>query len=176
MGEHPRFWLAFGILLTAFAFFTVMSVYMVTAAHASTGPVPQVIDIQDDHGGSVGEYYRKYKSLSDAGTEIHFHGMCASSCTMVLFQEFTGIKACAYEGTLFAFHKPFSMKGDKIDRSKKARRETREVWAMWLESLRPGLRKYLRNAKVPSASYGDEPNVMLILPGGMLLPKCEVSQ
>ncbi|TIM14451.1 MAG: hypothetical protein E5Y67_12285 [Mesorhizobium sp.] len=34
MGEHPRFWVSFGIMLLAFAFFTAMSVYMVTAAHA----------------------------------------------------------------------------------------------------------------------------------------------
>lgn len=34
MGEHPRFWIAFGIMLLAFAVCTVMSVYMVTAAHA----------------------------------------------------------------------------------------------------------------------------------------------
>lgn len=34
MGEHPRFWIAFGIMLLTFALSTIMSVYMVTGAHA----------------------------------------------------------------------------------------------------------------------------------------------
>ncbi len=147
-------------------------------AYASVDPnagSPQIIHITDDPGGSVGGYYQKYKALSDAGTEIHFHGMCASACTIVLFTEFTGIKACADEGAVFAFHKPFSEKRGKVERSRRAVKETRKLWAMWLEQLPPQLRKYLQSARVPSATEGDEPNTLLLLPASLLLPKCAVS-
>jgi len=135
----------------------------------------QVVRITDDPGGSVGEYYRKYKALSDAGTEIHFHGMCASACTMVFFKEFTGIKACADEGTIFAFHKPFDQKDGKVRRSKSATREIRKLWVAWLEELPDPLRQYLKRARVPSAAEGDEQNTLLLLPGYLLMPKCPVS-
>ncbi|MBZ9807711.1 hypothetical protein [Mesorhizobium sp. ESP-6-2] len=178
MGEHPRFWIAFGIMLLAFAFFTVMSVYIVTTAHAETelGPsAPPVVHITDDPGGNVAAYYRKYQALSNAGTEIHFHGICASACTMVLFKEFTGIRACADEGAIFAFHKPFTQNNGKIARSKSAKRETRKLWAMWLAALPDPLRKYLQGVHVPSATDGDEQNTLLLLPAGVLLPKCSVT-
>jgi hypothetical protein len=174
-GEHPRFWVAFGILLLAFAFFTIMSVTMVIRAHAEPAPAPSVIHITDDPGGSVGEYYRKYAALSAAGTEIHFHGICASACTMVLFTSFTGIRACADEGATFAFHKPFQQINGKVIRTKTARRETRKLWKMWLEELSPPLRKYLASVRVPSATEGDEQNVLLLIPAKFLLPKCSVS-
>jgi hypothetical protein len=172
-GEHPRFWVAFGIMLLALALSMVMLVYMVTAAHADTGP--QIINIQDDPGGNVGEYYRKYQSLSNAGTEIHFHGMCGSACTMVLFTEFTGIKACADESAIFAFHKPFAEKDGKVIRSRTAAREARKVWTMWLEELPHPLRRYLQSVHVPSAAEGDEQNTLLLLPASILLPKCPVT-
>jgi hypothetical protein len=179
MGEHPRFWVAFGILLLAFAFFTIMSVAMVINAHAEPmGHVTreiQVIHITDDPGGNVGVYYQKYKALSDAGTEIHFHGVCMSACTMVFFTSFTGIKACADEGAVFGFHKPFGLANGKVMRSKADIRETRKIWIAWLEELPPGLRHYLQNARVPSATEGDEQNTLLLLPGYVLLPKCSVS-
>jgi hypothetical protein len=149
----------------------------IAIAHASPepGPSPSVIHITDDPGGNVAEYYRKYQALSNAGTEIHFHGICASACTMVLFTEFTGIKACADEGTIFAFHKPFAEKDGKIMRSKKAVRETRKLWTMWLDELPQPLRQYLSNVHVPSAAEGDEQNTLLLLPGNALLPRCPVS-
>jgi hypothetical protein len=147
-------------------------------AYASVDPhagSPQVVHVTDDPGGSVGIYYQKYKALSDAGTEIHFHGICASACTIVLFTEFTGIKACADEGAIFAFHKPFSEKDGKVVRSKIAVRETRRLWSMWLEELPPQLRRYLKSVHVPSATEGDEQNTLLLLPASLLLPKCPVT-
>lgn len=135
----------------------------------------QVVHITDDPGGSVGEYYRKYKALSDAGTEIHFHGMCASACTIVLFTEFTGIRACADEGAIFAFHKPFDLKDGKAVRTKQAIRETRKLWTSWLEELPAPLRRYLQGVRVPSATEGDEQNTLLLIPANLLLPKCPVS-
>jgi hypothetical protein len=146
---------------------------MVTAAHADTGP--QIVNIKDDPGGNVGEYYRKYKAFSDAGTEIHFHGMCASACTIVLFKEFTGIKACADDDAIFAFHKPFAEKDGNVVRSKTAMRETRKLWAAWLGMLPDPLRKYLQKVRVPSATEGDEQNTLLLIPGIALLPKCSVT-
>jgi len=146
-------------------------------AHASPEPAPSpsVIHITDDPGGNVAEYYRKYQALSNAGAEIHFHGICASACTMVLFTEFTGIKACADEGAVFAFHKPFAEKDGKIMRSKKAVRETRKLWTMWLDELPQPLRRYLSNVHVPSAAEGDEQNTLLLLPGNVLLPRCPMT-
>lgn len=38
MGEKSRFWIAFSILLLAFAVFTVMSVWMTVEAHAQAQP------------------------------------------------------------------------------------------------------------------------------------------
>jgi hypothetical protein len=174
MGEHPRFWVAFGILLAALSLAMFMSVVLTIQAHAE--PAPSVIHITDDPGGSVGVYYRKYQALSAAGTEIHFHGVCASACTMVLFTEFTGIKACADEGAVFAFHKPFALMQDgKVMRSKKAVRAARKIWTAWLEELSPSLRKYLKSARVPSAAEGDEQNTLLLLPASILLPKCPMT-
>lgn len=174
--ETPRFWVAFGVLLAALALCAVMLVTLTIRAHAEPAPAPSVVHITDDPGGSVGKYYRKYQGLSNAGTEIHFHGICASACTMVLFTEFTGIRACADEGAIFAFHKPFDQGVDgKVVRTKAARRQTRKLWAMWLEELPLPLRKYLASVRVPSATEGDEQNVLLLIPSKFLLPKCSVS-
>src|SRR5256885_1384293 len=111
MGEHPRFWVAFGMLLLAFALSTVMSVYLVTAAHATVDPHAgslQVIDIQDDPGGNVKAFYDHFAELSKQGAIVRLHGYCASACTLILLREFTGIKACAADAdAVFAFHKPF---------------------------------------------------------------------
>lgn len=177
MGEHPRFWVAFFIMLLAFAFFTVMSVWMTIQAHAEPMPSRPVVNITDDPGGNVGEYYRKYRAYSEAGTEIHFHGLCASACTLVFLEEFrVGIRACADEGAIFGFHQPFQMTADgKVTRTKSARRETRKLWALWLASLPTPLQKYLKSVRVPSASEGDEQNTMLVIPGIALLPRCPVS-
>jgi hypothetical protein len=153
----------------------MMSLYMVTAAHAEAMPSAPVVNISNDGGGSVSEYYKKYKAYSDAGTEIHFHGLCASACTMVLFTEFTGIKACADEDAIFAFHQPFAQKDGKILRSKRDVREARSLWKAWLEALPFPLHRYLKKTRVPSATEGDEQNVMLLIPASVLLPKCSVA-
>ncbi|TIN82739.1 MAG: hypothetical protein E5X94_00525 [Mesorhizobium sp.] len=145
------------------------------AAPQAPAPSAPVVHITDDPGGSVMEYYRKYKSLSDAGTEIHFHGGCFSSCTIVLFSSFTGIRACADEGAIFGFHKPFTQQNGKVDRTKSARRATRKLWAAWLEELPNPLRRYLQGVRVPSATEGDETNTMLIIPASLLLPKCALT-
>lgn len=142
--------------------------------HAAAQPVP-IVHITDDPGGNVAVYYRKYQALNASGSEIHFHGMCASSCTIVLFTEFTNIRACADEGAIFGFHKPFSQQNGKIMRSKQAVRETRKLWAAWLEELPNPLRSYLKRVHVPSATEGDEQNTMLILPADLLLPKCPMT-
>ena len=175
--EPSRFWVAFGILLLALAVSVVMLVCLTIQAHASTEPVPSrpVVHITDDPGGNVAAYYKKYKSLSDAGAEIHFHGGCYSSCTMVLFTDFNGIRACADEGAIFGFHKPFAQVNGKVMRTKRAVRETRKLWAAWLEELPYPLRRYLQKVRVPSATEGDETNVMLILPANLLLPKCAMT-
>jgi hypothetical protein len=175
VGENPRFWVAFSILLFAFALFTIMSVWMTVQAHAEPIPAPPIVNITDDPGGSVMEYYDKYRSYSQAGTEIHFHGMCASACTLVFLKEFTGIKACADDGAIFGFHKPFQEINGKVIRTKSAVRDTRKLWDVWLRALPDPLRKYLQRVHVPSAAEGDEQNTMLILPGSALLPKCPMT-
>lgn len=142
--------------------------------HAAVQSAP-VVHITDDPGGNVAEYYRKYQALNASGSEIHFHGMCASACTMVLFTEFTAIKACADEGAIFGFHKPFQQINGKVMRSKRAVRETRKLWAAWLAALPDRLHAYLQHARVPSAAEGDEQNTMLVLPASLLLPRCPVS-
>ncbi|TGR84598.1 hypothetical protein EN866_32855 [Mesorhizobium sp. M2D.F.Ca.ET.223.01.1.1] len=175
MGENPRFWVAFSIMLLAFALFTIMSVWMTVQAHAEPMPAPPVVHITDDPGGNVGEYYRKYQALNAAGAEVHFHGLCASACGIILFKEFTAIHACADDGTIFGFHKPFEEHGGKINRSKSAVRDSRKLWTAWLAELPDPLRNYLRSVRVPSAAEGDEPNVMLMLPGKLLLPHCPMT-
>ncbi|RTL72361.1 MAG: hypothetical protein EKK41_05055 [Hyphomicrobiales bacterium] len=175
MGENSRFWVAFSILLLAFALFTIMSVWMTIQAHAEPLPSPPIVHITDDPGGNVGVYYQKYAALDAAGAEVHFHGMCASACGIVLFQRFTHIRACADDGAIFGFHKPFQERDGKVVRTKSAVRDTRKLWAMWLRALPDPLRKYLQRVRVPSAAEGDEQNVMLILPGSLLLPKCPMT-
>lgn len=120
-------------------------------------------------------YYQKYQSLNAAGAEIHFHGGCYSSCTLIFLKEFTNIRACADDGAIFGFHKPFQERDGKVVRTKSAVRDTRKLWAAWLQALPDPLRKYLQRVHVPSATEGDETNVMLILPGSVLLPRCPVS-
>ncbi|TGV26321.1 hypothetical protein [Mesorhizobium sp. M4B.F.Ca.ET.143.01.1.1] len=174
MGEHPRFWVAFSILLASLALAMFMSVVLTIRAHAAPMPSPPIVHITNDGGGSVTEYYQRYKALSNAGTEIHFHGWCMSACTMFLFTEFTGIKACADPGAMFGFHKPFQMKSDRKTalRTKAAVRSARQIWSLYLESLPPLLRQYLKRVRVPSPTAGDETNTMLIIPAEMLLPRC----
>lgn len=174
MGESRAFWVWFCVLILAACLFAFMSVTMAIQAHAEVGPL-QIVRITDDPGGSVGDYYRKYKAYSDAGTEIHFHGICASACTMVLFKEFTGIKACADEGVVFAFHKPFGTSPDgSILRSKAEIKASRIIWKMWLASLPDGLHRYLQRSHVPSVYEGAEQNTLLLIPGKYLMPKCPV--
>lgn len=175
MGENPRFWVAFSILLATLALATFMTVFLTIQAHAATEPAPSrpVVHITDDPGGNVALYFQKYQALNAAGAEIHFHGICASACGMVLFQRFTNLKACADEGAIFGFHKPFTQQNGKVDRTKSARRATRKLWDMWLKELPAGLRAYLTKVRVPSAAEGDETNVMLILPASLLLPPCK---
>jgi hypothetical protein len=174
-GETPRFWVAFGILLAALALCAVMLVTLTIRAHAEPLPAPPIVHITDDPGGNVGAYYQKYAALNAAGAEIHFHGMCASACTIVLFQEFTAIRACADEGAIFGFHKPFQERDGKVIRTKSAVRDTRKLWAAWLQALPDRLRAYLQRVHVPSATEGDEQNTMLILPGSALLPRCPMT-
>jgi hypothetical protein len=174
-GETPRFWVAFGILLAALALCAVMLVTLTIRAHAEPLPAPPVVYITDDPGGSVVEYYKKYQALNAAGAEVHFHGLCASACGIVLFQEFTAIRACADEGAIFGFHKPFQERDGKVIRTKSAVRDTRKLWAAWLQALPDRLRAYLQRVHVPSATEGDEQNTMLILPGSLLLPRCPMT-
>lgn len=151
---------------------------------APSAPVPSapviqsapVIHITDDAGGSVGEYYRRYKAYSDAGTEIHFHGMCASSCTLIFLKEFTGIRACADDGAIFGFHKPFEEHNGKVNRSRSAIRDTRKLWSAWVKALPDKLRIYLTSVRVPSATEGDEMNTLLLIPGNLLLPRCRMTE
>jgi hypothetical protein len=124
----------------------------------------------------VVEYYKKYQALNTAGAEIHFHGLCASACGIVLFSEFTAIKACADEGAIFGFHKPFQEINGKVMRTKRAVRETRKLWAAWLAALPDRLHAYLQHVRVPSAAEGDEQNTMLVVPARFLLPRCSVSE
>lgn len=176
-GERPRFWIAFGCLLAALALAMFMSVFLTIRAHAEPAPAPPIIHVTDDPGGSVMVYYERYKALNAARAEIHFHGGCFSSCTIILFVEFTNIRACADEGAIFGFHKPFAMKPDgKVMRSKAAIRAARKIWAAWLKELPDPLRKYLTRVRVPSAAEGDEQNTMLVLPASLLLPKCQVAE
>ena len=51
MGENPRFWVAFSILLLAFALFTIVSVWMTVQAHGEPLPEPPIVHITDDPGG-----------------------------------------------------------------------------------------------------------------------------
>jgi hypothetical protein len=175
--ESPRFWVAFGILLTALALTAVVLVFFTIRAHAATEPMPSapVVHITDDPGGNVAVYYKKYEALNAAGAEIHFHGLCASACTMVLFTSFNAIRACADEGAIFGFHQPFALKDGKVVRSKRAVRETRKMWTAWLEELPNPLRQYLKRVHVPSATEGDEQNTMLVLPANLLLPRCPMT-
>lgn len=141
-------------------------------APADPAPSRPVVNITDDPGGNVAAYYQKYVALNTSGAEIHFHGMCASSCTLIFLKEFTNIRACADDGAIFGFHKPFQEINGKVIRTKSAVRDTRKLWDVWLRALPDPLRKYLQRVRVPSAAEGDEQNVMLILPGSVLLPRC----
>jgi hypothetical protein len=174
-GESRAFWVWLCVLILAACLFAVMSVTMVIRAHAEPAPSRPVVNITNDPGGSVGEYYRKYQALSDAGTDVHIHGICASACSLLLFTRFTGIRACADEGAIFGFHKPFEQHDGKVMRSKRAVRETRKLWVAWLAELPLPLKHYLENVRVPSAAEGDEQNTMLILPASLLLPKCAMT-
>lgn len=175
MGERPGFWIAFFTLLAALSLGVVMLVCTVIGAHASTGP--QVIDIQDDPGGNVGEYYKRYNGISKAGAVVRIHGYCASACTLILLREFTGIKACAVdEQVVFAFHKPFEIHGNKIVKSKKLIRTTRAIWADMLAHFPYDVYRLLKDARIPSATEGDSPDDMFVVPAIFFLPKCEAAK
>ncbi len=173
-GESRAFWVWLCVLVTAFALFTVMSVTMTIRAHAA----PVVIDIQDDPGGSVKQYYEKYQELSREGTVIRIHGYCASACTLILLREMTGIKACAVDDkALFAFHKPFAFdRKHKIIKSKAAIQASRQIWATMLASFPYDVYTLLKDARIPSASEGDAQDDMFVVPAIFFVPKCEVAQ
>lgn len=182
MGEHPRFWVAFGIMILTFALCTIMSVYMVTAAHAAVDPqagsAPQIIDIQDNPGGNVMEFYQNYQKLSKAGAIIRLHGYCASACTLILMREFTGIKACAADDrAVFAFHKPFAFdKRHNIVKTKASIRISRQMWASMLANFPYDVWNLLKDARIPSASEGDGENDVFVVPAIFFVPRCEAAK
>lgn len=149
----------------------------IPAAPSTPAPAAPVVHITDDPGGRVADYYRKYQALNAAGAEVHFHGLCMSACTMILFKEFKDIRACADEGTTFGFHKPFGTSPDgTILRSKAEVKASRIIWKMWLASLPDGLHRYLQRSHVPSVYEGAEQNTLLLIPGKYLMPKCPVAE
>lgn len=172
-----RFVVWFCVLLLALVFFTIMSVTMTIRAHAGVGPAASsVIYIDDDHGGNVGEYYRKYEILAVAGAELHFKNGCYSACTFAIFKEFHNLRLCAESGAVFGFHKPFQMTPDKkVVKTKQARKEAMQIWELQLNSYPDVVAKYLRSVRVPSPTDGDEANVMLLLPADLLMPRCPLT-
>jgi hypothetical protein len=198
MREHlaAAIWLAFMILATSLmaiglvgytikvkadgdGFVEWHKVFYDAAAPATpSAPAPSapVVHITDDPGGSVMVYYKKYAALNAAGAEIHFHGMCASSCTLLFLKEFNNLRVCADDGAIFGFHKPFQEHDGKVVRTKAAVRDTRKLWGAWVQALPDKLRIYLTSVRVPSAAEGDEMNTLLLIPGNLLLPRCAVSE
>jgi len=176
-GERPSFWVSIGVMLLALSCLVVMFVYSITAAHAAIDPAetsPRIIDIQNDPGGNVAEYYNNFKKLSEAGTIVRLHGYCASACTLVLLREYTGIKACAAdENAIFAFHKPYMFdKRGKIVHTKASIRTARAMWAEMLAHFPYDVWNLLKDARIPSASEGDSQDDLFTVPVIFFLPKC----
>lgn len=177
--ETFRFLAWFSVLCIAAALSAVMAVFItINPATAATDPAtaPKVYDVQDDPGGNVGEYYQGYQKLSKEGATIRFHGVCASACTMVLFREFTGIKACADEDAIFAFHKPFQKDDSgKAIQTDDVIQAAREVWTLWLVSFPYDVFNVLKDAPIPSPSEGDSMSDMFVVPAIFFVPQCEVA-
>jgi hypothetical protein len=177
MGETPRFWVAFGILLSALALSAVMLVILTINAHAATEPAQAIVDINNSPGGNLKEFYQNYKKLSDEHTVVRLHGYCASACTLLLLREFTGIKACAAdERAIFAFHKPFTFDAHhNIVKTKTAARVSRAMWAEMLADFPYDVYNLLKDARIPSASEGADPSDLFVVPAFFFVPKCEVA-
>ncbi len=161
--------------LAAVAFYALLG-----PANAAIDPgesLPHIIDLQNDPGGNVAEYYNNFKKLSKQGTIVRLHGYCASACTLVLLREYTGIKACAAdENAIFAFHKPFMFDTHhKIVKTKKTIKETRALWEQMLVSFPYDVYQVLKDARIPSATEGDSPNDLFTVPAFFFVPKCEAA-
>jgi hypothetical protein len=91
---------------------------------------------------------------------------------MVLFTEFTGIRACADEGAIFALSQAVCRE-QRQDQSIEDR-TARNAYAMDCVAggIAEPLRKYLQRVHVPSATEGDEQNTLLLIPATALLPRC----
>lgn len=172
--ETFRFWCWFSVLCIACAFAGVSSVFLtIGPANAATDPAPPIVyDVKDDPGGSVLVYYEVYKRLSDRGATVRIRGYCASACTLVLLREYTGIKACAYEDAMLAFHKPYQMDGEKVVRTEEAIQSSRELWTDMLVNFPYDVFNILKNARIPSPAEGADKSDMFVVPAIFFLPKC----
>jgi len=169
--RSPVFWLSSLVVLVC--------LFIVTApAHAAVDPhagsSPQIIDIQNNPGGDVKEFYEHFSELSKQGAIIRLHGYCASACTLLLLREFTGIKACAADDqAVFAFHKPFAFdKRHNILKTKTAIKISRMMWASMLANFPYDVYQLLKDARIPSASEGDSENDVFVVPVIFFVPKC----
>lgn len=154
---------------------------IVTPAEAAVdphAPTPPIIDIQDNPGGNVKEFYDHFAELSKQGAIVRLHGYCASSCTLILLREFTGIKACAVDDkALFAFHKPFAFdKRHNILKTKASVRVSRQIWASMLANFPYDVYRLLKDARIPSATEGDPPDDLFVVPAIFFVPRCEASK
>ncbi len=173
--------MAIGLVCRTIALHPDAMGFIVTPAEAAVDPhasTPQVIDIDNDGGGNVMKYYEHYKELSNQGVTIRIHGYCASACTMILFREYTGIKACVADpDAVFAFHKPYAFdKSHSILKTKTAVRISRELWAMMLVSMPYDAYRLLKDARIPSATEGDSPDDVFVVPAIFFVPRCEAAK
>ena len=62
-----------------------------------------VVRIGGDRGGLIGTYVNKYKGLRSSGESVVIHGLCASSCTIVLGAVAQN-KICVTSNAALGFH------------------------------------------------------------------------
>lgn len=70
---------------------------MSSAAHA------EVIDVSDNHGGSVANYRARWQVAAARGASVRVVGPCQSACT-VLLGEIPRSRICVMPSAKFGFH------------------------------------------------------------------------
>lgn len=136
--------------------------------------------LQQDEGGLVAAYDERYAAYHATRTKVVVNGLCASSCTRLIFKRL-GVDACATPRAQLGFHKPFDFVDD-YDWSKGVLTGPAQVrWSNahwqsdWLANMTPKQRAFFKGKHVPSASETGDNTKMISVKGsamGLFLKPC----
>jgi hypothetical protein len=85
--------------------------YQKAADEPTESPRPKPWMIADDNGGSLANYYERYRTAVAAGATFRIDGRCRSACTLVLLW---ADRVCVTERAALGFHQARDKSGQRV--------------------------------------------------------------